>query len=153
MSTSHIHLITKIKAPMQTVFDLSRDIDLHKQSMSKTMENAIDGRTSGRIEKGETVTWRGKHFGVYLKHTSVITEMECYYYFVDEMLKGHFASYRHEHFFETEEGYTLMTDNISYAAPYGWLGKLFDKLLLKSHLTRLIKERNIVIKQSAEKNC
>ncbi|MFV7235022.1 hypothetical protein [Flavobacterium sp. ZB4R12] len=63
-----IKLRTKINAPIQTVFDVSRDIDIHRQSASPTKEMAIDGITSRLINFNETVTWRGKHFGIYLTH-------------------------------------------------------------------------------------
>lgn len=45
-----IHLTTPIKAPIQVVFDLARDIDFHQKSASKSREKAIGGRTSGLIE-------------------------------------------------------------------------------------------------------
>lgn len=72
---THIKIQTKINAPIQIVFDLSRDIDVHQKSASPTNERAIDGITSGLINFNETVTWRGKHFGVYLTHKSRITAM------------------------------------------------------------------------------
>ena len=78
-----IRLITKIKAPIQIVFDLSRNIEVHQLSTFQSKEKAIAGRTSGLIKRNETVTWRGKHFGLYLKHKSKITEMELPRYFVD----------------------------------------------------------------------
>ena len=71
-----IHLSTKIKSSKQVIFDLSRNIDVHKLSTAKSNETAIDGVTSGLINKGETVTWRGKHFGFYLTHKSIISAME-----------------------------------------------------------------------------
>lgn len=83
-----INLTTKIKASKQIAFDASRSIDIHQQSASKTSEVAIAGITSGLINLNETVTWRGKHFGVYLTHKSRITAMNFYDYFVDEMEEG-----------------------------------------------------------------
>jgi hypothetical protein len=56
-----IHLTTIIKAPIQRVFDLSRSIDLHKESMAHTNERAIAGKTNSLIERGESVTWEAKH--------------------------------------------------------------------------------------------
>ena len=75
-----IKLTTEINAPIQIVFDLNRNIDIHKQSTSKSNETAIAGVTSGLINKKETVTWRGKHFGFYLTHKSVISEMKIPHY-------------------------------------------------------------------------
>jgi ligand-binding SRPBCC domain-containing protein len=145
-----INLITKINAPKKIVFDLSRNIDVHQNSASKTNEKAIAGTTSGLISLNETVTWKGKHFGLYLTHTSKITEMELYDYFVDEMANGNFKSFKHEHSFIEKNGKTVMIDNLMYETPYGIFGKLFDNLVLKKHMTNFLKTRNEVLKNLAE---
>lgn len=146
-----INLTTKIKAPKQTVFDVSRNIDIHQQSASPTNEKAIAGVTSGLINLNETVTWRGKHFGFYLTHKSKITAMNFYDYFVDEMEEGKFKTFRHEHFFEEENGITIMKDKLQYETPFGIFGELFDILLLEKHMTRFLLERNKVLKEVSEK--
>lgn len=51
-----IQVNTTIKAPIEIVFNNCRNIDIHQYSASKTNEKAIAGRTSGLINKGETVT-------------------------------------------------------------------------------------------------
>lgn len=145
-----INLITKINAPKKVVFDLSRNIDIHQNSASQTNEKAIDGVTSGLINYNETVTWRGKHFGFYLTHKSRMTAMDFYDYFVDEMEEGKFKSFKHEHSFVEKDGKTVMIDNINYETPFGIFGKLFDKWILKKHLTTFISERNQFIKQTSE---
>lgn len=145
-----IHLITKIKAPIQIVFDLSRDIDIHKRSIGKSNEKAIAGVTSGKIGLNETVTFRGKHFGIYLNHQSKITEMEDPNYFADEMIKGHFKFFRHEHSFVTQNGKTVMIDLVQYETPFGIFGKLLDKFTLKNYMTNLIRTRNEFLKNLAE---
>ena len=114
-----INLITKINAPKKIVFDLARNIDAHQNSASKTNEKAIAGITSGLINLNETVTWKGKHFGLYLTHTSKITEMDLYDYFADEMIKGKFKFFKHEHSFIEKNGKTVMIDNLMYETPYG----------------------------------
>jgi ligand-binding SRPBCC domain-containing protein len=146
-----INLITKIKASKQTVFDASRNIDIHQQSASKSNEKAIAGITSGLINLNETVTWRGKHFGFYLTHKSRITAMNFYDYFVDEMEEGKFRTFKHEHFFEEENGFTIMTDKLQYETPFGIFGKLFDFLFLEKHLTHFLLERNKILKEVSEK--
>ena len=145
-----IRLITKINAPIQTVFDLARNIDIHQQSTVQSNEKAIAGRTSGLIEMDETVTFRGKHFGFYLKHQSKITEMEIPNYFIDEMVKGHFKYFRHEHSFVTQNGTTAMIDFLQYETPFGILGKFFNKILLKKHLEDFLLKRNEMLKNLAE---
>ena len=147
-----IKLTTEITAPIQTVFDLNRNIDIHTKSTAKSKETAIAGRTSGLIKKGETVTWRGKHFGIYLTHKSLIPEMEFPNYFIDEMMEGRFKKFKHTHTFSEKNGKTIMIDKIEYETPFGLAGKLFDFMILKKYLTHFITERNNFIKEIAEKN-
>lgn len=145
-----INLITKIKASKQIVFDASRNIDIHQQSASKSNEKAIAGTTSGLINLNETVTWRGKHFGFYLTHQSRITTMNLHDDFVDEMERGKFKTFKHEHFFAEENGITIMKDKLQYETPFGIFGELFDILFLEKHLTQFLLERNKILKEVSE---
>ena len=146
-----IELTTIIDAPIQKCFDLARSIDLHMRSTGKTKEKAIAGRTSGLIEKGETVTWEAVHFGIKQQLTTHIPEMKRPLYFSDEMVKGAFKNLYHQHYFESNDGKTTMTDVFRYETPAGIFGKLFDILVLKSYMTRFLKQRNVVIKSEAER--
>lgn len=145
-----ITLETIIEADIHIVFDLSRSIDLHKISTEGTNEEAIAGVTSGLIERGQSVTWRAKHFGVYQKLTSRITEFEESDYFVDEMVQGAFKRFRHEHIFKQEQKQTQMIDVFDYAPPFGFLGKIADSLFLKKYMSNLLEKRNETIKYFAE---
>lgn len=145
-----IELQTKIIAKKEIVFDLARSIDLHKISIAFSKEEAIAGRTSGLIELNESVTWRAKHFGVYQKLTSKITEMDKPNSFTDEMQKGAFKSFRHVHHFKAIGTETIMTDIFKYTSPLGFLGRIADKLFLRKYMTTLLEERNAVIKEFAE---
>lgn len=145
-----IIITTKIKAPIEIVFDNARNIDIHQLSAAKSNEKAIDGKTSGLIELNETVTWSGKHFGLQLLHKSRITQFKFPSYFVDEMEEGHFKSFKHEHFFQTEKDYIVMIDRLEYETPFGFIGKLFDKLILENHLTNFILHRNQILKELSE---
>ncbi len=147
-----IELKTEIKADRNIVFDLSRSIDLHKISTLHTNEEAIAGKTSGLIGLNESVTWRAKHFGIYQKLTSKITEFDKPNYFTDEMVKGAFAEFKHQHHFTELNGGTLMTDFFDYKSPLGLLGKLADKLFLKKYMTDLLIKRNLIVKEFAESN-
>ena len=145
-----IELQTVTKADIKIVFDLSRSIDLHQLSTVKTDEKAIAGKTSGLIGLGESVTWRAKHFGIYQNLTSKITEFNAPNFFVDEMIKGAFKSFKHEHLFTEIKGGTVTKDVFVYTSPFGILGKLADTLFLKKYMTDLLLERNRVIKEVAE---
>lgn len=145
-----IELKTEIKADKEIVFDLSRSIDLHKISTEHTKEEAIAGKVSGLIGDGEWVTWRAQHFGIYQTLTSKIIEFERPDYFVDEMVKGVFKSFRHQHDFKDLDYGTLMIDSFEYKSPLGILGNLADSLFLKKYMKTLLEKRNQTIKEFAE---
>jgi ligand-binding SRPBCC domain-containing protein len=139
-----------INATAQVCYDLSRSIDLHQVSTAKTKERAIAGRTSGLMEASEFVTWEAIHFGIKQNLTVRNIEMKPYTFFNEEMIKGAFKSMYHEHYFEEKDGGTLMSDIFRYETPGGMFGKIFDKLVLKAYMTKLLVERNDVIKEVAE---
>jgi ligand-binding SRPBCC domain-containing protein len=145
-----IYLETFVEAPIEIVFDLARNIDLHEFSTSKTNEKAIAGKTTGLIELGETVTWRARHFGIYQTLTVQITEFEKPYLFVDTMLKGTFSYMQHTHKFEPMFNGTQMTDVFEYQSPLSILGRLADYLFLENYMRRFLITRNTILKQTAE---
>lgn len=133
---------TRTSTPKSELFDRARNIETHKDSMAKSREEAVGGRTSGLITLGEEVTWRAWHFGVPLKMTSRITEMQPPDYFVDEQVKGPFRRFRHIHEFSQDSTGTTMVDRIEFVAPFGPLGRLVEKLVLARYLRNLIETRN-----------
>lgn len=146
-----IELETVIKSSsIEIVFDLIRSIDLHQVSTKRTNEKAISGRTSGLIELGETVTWRARHLGFYQELTSIITDFDRPTFFADEMHKGIFKGFRHEHHLRRENDSVIIKDIFEYNAPLGWLGKIADVLFFKKYMRRFLLERNQVIKEFAE---
>ncbi|MBC7936824.1 MAG: SRPBCC family protein [Rhizobacter sp.] len=145
-----IETSTQINAPIEIIFDLSRSIDLHMISTARTNEIAIAGIVNGLINKDETVTWQARHLFKTRYFQTKITAMEPWHYFRDEMIKGDFKSFYHEHFFRPNEKGILMTDKVSLEAPYGILGKMVNMLFLKNYIKTFLTQRNRIIKQYAE---
>ena len=142
-----LQVVTFVQAPVQTCFDLSRSIDLHLDSMSRSKERAVAGVTSGLIGLNEEVTWEARHFGLPWRVTSRITVFEEPHRFVDEMTEpGPFRFFRHEHLFHPVGDRTRMEDNIDLKTRFGLPA---DKVA-KAYLARLMRIRNKVIKTKAE---
>jgi ligand-binding SRPBCC domain-containing protein len=145
-----IRLTTWINAPVERCFKLSTSIDLHIASAALTGEKAIEGITSGLISDGETVTLQGRHFGLKLRHTSRIEAWRPYSYFRDAMIRGAFTRFEHEHFFASMDDGTRMRDEVRFSAPWGALGRLVSKVILRRHLATFLIKRNAWIKRVAE---
>jgi ligand-binding SRPBCC domain-containing protein len=71
-------------------------------------------------------------------------------YFTDEMVRGAFKAFRHEHYFYPINNQTLMKDIFMFDAPLGYLGIIANFLFLERYMTRLLKQRNQEIKKAAE---
>ncbi|BCW65301.1 hypothetical protein NicSoilB4_00640 [Arthrobacter sp. NicSoilB4] len=133
---------TRTSMPKAELFDLARSIDAHKDSMARSREDAVAGVRTGLISLGEEVTWRAWHFGVPIRMTSRITQMEAPDSFVDEQVKGPFRRFRHVHEFGEDPEGTIMVDRIEFVAPFGPLGRVAEKLVLARYLRKLIEARN-----------
>lgn len=148
---SRIELTTRIRAPRERVFDLARDVDAHVASATGTDERPIAGKTSGLMELGDEVTWRARHFGVVQELTSRITAFDRPRHFRDSMVKGAFARFDHDHFFDEDGDVTVARDVFDFTAPLGLLGRIADELVLERYMRRFLAERMRVLKEMAER--
>ncbi len=145
-----IHLTTFIAAPVQVVFDLSRHIGVHKQSMIKYKEEAVAGTTFGLIEKEETVTWRARHLFRSRMFRVKVSEMRKSEMFMDELVQGSLKMMKHEHYFKPCENGTIVIDLFHFESPYGMIGQWFNNLYLTRYIKKLLEQRNKTIKEIAE---
>ena len=145
-----IHITTFIAGSVDVVFDLSRHIGLHKISQRDNKEEAVGGTTSGLINQDEWVTWKAKHFFKTRFMTTKITAMNKPGFFEDVMTKGDFVSYSHKHYFKPTGNGTIMIDEIHFESPYGFFGKIFNRLYLTNYIKALIEKRNKTIRAYAE---
>jgi ligand-binding SRPBCC domain-containing protein len=145
-----VEVVTEVRAPVARCFDLARDIDLHVRSMAGTGERAVAGRTSGLIGLAEDVTWEARRLGVKQRFTSRITGFDPPNHFRDEMVRGAFRSFVHDHYFEERGDRTTMRDVVRFESPFGFVGRLVDSLFMGDYLRRLIASRSVSIKNAAE---
>ena len=146
-----VEVVTEVRAPATRCFDLARDIDLHLESMRGTGERAVAGKTSGLIGPGEEVTWEAKHLGVRQRFTSRITGFSPPRHFRDEMVRGAFKSFVHDHYFEEHDGTTTVRDVLRFSSPFGVVGRIADRVFLAGYLRRLLRGRIQAVKRAAER--
>jgi ligand-binding SRPBCC domain-containing protein len=145
-----ITLTTRIKAPVERVFDLARSIEAHLETTSDTDETVVGGKSAGLLEKGDETTWAGTHLRFKQRLTVQITEMERPEFFIDQMVAGAFTAMSHRHAFEADGDNTIMRDEFDYVSRPNLLGKLIDNIFLTAHLRRFLSERNKALKKLAE---
>jgi ligand-binding SRPBCC domain-containing protein len=145
-----IRLGTWIDAPVERCFLLSLSVDLHVAAARSTREKTAAGVTEGMISEGETLTFKGRHFGVRWRHTSLIEKLRPHSYYRDIMIAGPFEHFEHDHHFAPMDDGTRMRDDIRFSARGGLMGKLATRIFLRKRLKTYLIERNTMIKRIAE---
>lgn len=68
-------------------------------------------------------------------------------YFVDEQRFGPYALWHHQHHFkEVKEG-VEMTDEVNYAIPFGFLGRLANHFFVEREVNRIFNHRYEVLQK------
>ena len=145
-----VTVTTSVDAPPDVCFDLARSVEAHIVSAERTEEQAVAGVTTGLLGPGDHVTWRARHLGVVQELTSRITAFDRPRSFRDEMVRGVFARFVRDHYFEPTAAGTTVRDVLDYAAPFGPIGRLVERAYLDSYLTAFLSRRADALKRLAE---
>lgn len=146
-----IELAIVVDAPIERVFDLVRSVDAHVATAEQTGERPVAGVTSGLMELGDEVTWSARHLGVRWRLTSRITAFDRPHYLRDSMVRGPFAGFDHDHWFEGLPGArTEVRDRFAFRSPFGPLGGVVDRLLVGPHMRRFLERRMQGLRRLAE---
>ena len=143
---------TRIRAPIDVVFDLARDPVAHAKQAAFSGERVVPpGRLNGLLERGDLLTFEGRHLGVRQRLTVKITEMDAPRRFVDEGVRGALKQLRHVHEFRVEGDETVMRDVIEWTSPFGFLGRIADALFVTKHMRWFVTEKQLALKRTAER--
>ena len=87
-------------------------------------------------------------FGIPVYWKTEITEIDAPYLFKDSQLKGPFALWEHTHSFSEQNNGTRMEDLVKYRLPFGLLGKLTHRLIVKKRIEDIFNYRRKVFRIS-----
>lgn len=150
-----------IHAPLDRVWALSRRVELVKDTLGMKL---VGGTTSGFVESGSRVVWRGWKFGLPTEHHTLITGFEAPHelhdgrreaWFQDSQEKGRFATFQHDHWMRethTPEGpaVTMLEDHVQFSLPLFIGGQIVSTLLMKPYVKALVKRRFRALREIAE---
>lgn len=92
-----------------------------------------------RIEAGRQFRFRHWMFNVIPASWTMVIREVGDRHFIDEMLKGPMAAFRHEHRVAAGEGGTLYSDRVTYSAIGGALS---EALLVNAYMRRIFEARH-----------
>jgi ligand-binding SRPBCC domain-containing protein len=90
-----------------------------------------------------TIRWSG----VPVRWRTIITDWRPPHFFSDLQIRGPYAQWYHQHFFEPTAGGTDCRDRVIYALPFGPLGSITHALMVRRQLLEIFRFRRDVIGQ------
>ena len=135
-----LHRVQRVATPLEETFEFfSRPENLARITPPwlafEMVSDDADMREGLRIE------YRVRPLGFPQKWVSEITAYEPPHRFVDEQVAGPYARWHHEHRFRPVDGGTEVVDDVTYALPFGPLGRLAHALLVRRQLESIFDYR------------
>lgn len=91
---------------------------------------------------GQEFRLRVSQFGLPMEWVGFWEEADPFSRLVDGACKSPFMHWRHHHLFAAAPGGTLMTDRVEYALPFGALGRLLDKTVMRAVFAAMFAARH-----------
>jgi len=140
----------EVKQLLQVSIDKAWDFFSNPSNLEKlTPDNISFKTTSGNADKmyqGQIITYKiGILPLIKSNWVTEITTVKENSYFIDEQRFGPYKMWHHEHLFKANGNTTEMTDKISFALPFGFLGQIAYKLFVKKRLKEIFQFRGEVI--------
>lgn len=85
--------------------------------------------------------------GIKVNWLTEITQVQKPHHFIDEQRFGPYSLWHHQHHFKEVNGGVEMTDEVSYAIPFGWLGQLAQWIFVGREVNRIFDHRFVVLEK------
>ncbi len=99
------------------------------------------------MKEGALIDYRIRMGVLPLRWRTLITTFDPPHRFVDEQLAGPYDLWHHEHRFIERDGGTEIRDLVHYRLPFGPLGELAHRLVIRGRLNAIFAFRHRVIDQ------
>ena len=103
--------------------------------MGFEITNNMEGQ---KMYPGMIITYKvSPLLGIKMDWMTEITHVEEKKYFVDEQRIGPYKMWHHQHKIEPIENGVLMTDIVTYEPPFGFIGAIANKIIIKNQLDEI----------------
>lgn len=134
-----------IPAPIDEVFEFFCD----PSNLGKITPKSVGFRDltpdARPMRPGLLIIHEIRWFGLPMRWETRIEEYDPPHAFIDTQVKGPYKTWRHRHSFEEGPGGTLMRDYVQYELPFGPIGVITQKLMVRRQLRHIFdyRERKI----------
>lgn len=104
--------------------------------------------SDGKMYEGMIISYKvSPVLGIKVDWVTEITHVKDRQFFVDEQRIGPYALWHHQHHIEKTDNGVLMTDIVTYAPPFGFLGRIANSLMIKNKLKEIFRHREKVLNE------
>lgn len=139
----------KIPADIAAVWDfISSPINLKEITPDYLGFEVTSKTCNEKMYPGMIITYKvSPLLGIKLSWMTEITHVKDLEYFVDEQRVGPYALWHHQHKIEAIENGVLMTDIVTYAPPFAFLGAIANTLIIKNKLKEIFDYRTVAVEK------
>lgn len=110
----------------------------------------LDGR---EIYEGMLIEYKLKPLlGITVRWKTEICKVDKPVMFTDRQLKGPYKIWEHTHTFIKKDNDILMKDQVKYELPFGIIGSIVHKLIVRKKIENIFKYREKVLKKIFKEN-
>ena len=140
-----LHKEQLIKRPRDEVFSFFEKPENLKLLTPSKLDFVILTPSPIEMRSGALIDYTVRILGLRQHWTTLITDYHRPEMFTDVQLKGPYAFWHHTHRFIEMDNGTLITDDVRYIMPFGLLGKLARRLIVRRQLEDIFNYRAGVI--------
>lgn len=139
----------KIKASKQEVWEfMSSPSNLKKITPEYMGFDITSSNTAEKMYEGMIISYIVKPvFNIKTKWVTEITHINEGNFFIDEQRMGPYKLWHHQHFIKEIPGGVLMKDIVSYIPPFGFLGSIANRLLIRNKLKQIFAFRKKALEE------
>ena len=139
----------KIKASIDEVWDFISSPKNLKEITPDYMGFDITSKeTPNKMYQGLIISYKvSPLLGIKTTWVTEISQVKDKEYFVDEQRVGPYKLWHHQHIVTPVNGGVLMKDIVSYVPPFGFLGVIANKLIIRNKLNEIFNFRTKAIEK------
>ena len=136
-----------ISADITTVWDFfSTPANLGKITPPQMNFLTLHITGGDKMYAGQLISYKVSPFPfLRVRWTTEIKNVSYQKYFIDEQKLGPFVLWYHQHSFEEKDGGVQMTDEVSYAVPFGFLGRIANAILVGNQVKEIFRFRKAAV--------
>ena len=147
MKTYKLKFKQNINMPIEEVFAFFSDPENLGLITPQNLDFKIITPLPIKMQEGQLIDYTIKLFKKEIRWRTLITEYKYPEMFIDQQIKGPYSLWHHKHTFKDCGDYVEMIDEICYAVPFSFIGRIVNFLFIQRDLNYIFNYRKKIINE------